>query len=35
MVFQELPAGVLGRDETLSAERVVRTGISMGYTRVG
>lgn len=35
MVLQRLPAGILGRDEALSAERVVRTGISVGYTRVG
>lgn len=35
MVLQRLPAGVLGRDEALSAERVVRTGISVRYTRVG
>lgn len=35
MVFQGLSAGVLGRDEALCAERVVRTRISVGYIRVG
>lgn len=35
MILQSLPAGVLGRDEALSAEKLVRTGISVGYTGVG
>ena len=33
--FAEMPAGILERDGALSAERVVRTGMSVGYKSWG